>query len=687
MISLFTLSLLVLTTSAFAVGSDEISLKHKKWLEEEVVYIITAEEKKAFRKLESEELRDKFIDIFWQKRDPTPGTLQNEFKDEHYKRIEYTNKYFGPRGRDNGWRTERGRIYIMLGEPKERKEYSNNSIVYPSEIWFYSADGRIPGVSFFYMIFFKRSGAGDFEIYHPHIDGPEALTSYSGLGKGKQHALQYLSILDAELGRAAISLNPLDPGGSLSSEILLGKIDNYPETAFDGRWATEFLESKGKVDVSYSFKPLNVNSMSLLFVPPDGRQQLHYALLLRPDDIEIGQHEDQYYSAFEFTPTIATEDGTIIFENSVTTEFAWGKDEFAKYKNTPLLFTDVIPIIPGEYSFTLRVRNKVSRTYFYRTKTITVPATGSDKFMLSDLILNYEYEKADISGGNTIPFRFFNVQYKPSSTNEFAEFENIHVFFQLFYPPPTEKGSAVGDIKFDFNIYSDDKLAKQLDHIVMRDRLNTKGILYVSRQLPLSGLEDGDYRLEVKAYDNKGGFATARSILLSIRQPKSIPRPVILTLHQNIYMSGPDMLLMRAKELLATGQNESGIQELTEVLRQDPEHVDTALLLSQTFLDEEKFDEAFQTARSVEKIEPNNRKLVLLLARASVGRGKTSRAIGYYERLLFLNPEDYEVLNEVADLYFKTGRQDKGIERLKKSLDVNPNQPDIQSKLAEMSSQ
>ncbi len=96
---------------------QELSKTYKKWLDEDVVYIISDEERKAFKQLSNDEERDQFIEAFWQRRDPTPDTEENEFKEEHYRRIEYANEHF-PAGIP-GWKTDRGRIYIMYGPADE----------------------------------------------------------------------------------------------------------------------------------------------------------------------------------------------------------------------------------------------------------------------------------------------------------------------------------------------------------------------------------------------------------------------------------------------------------------------------------------------------------------------------------------------------------------------------------------
>ena len=95
----------------------ELGKTYRKWLDEDVVYIITDEERAAFRQLSNDEERDNFIEAFWQRRDPTPDTEENEYKEEHYQRIAYANEHFA--AGVPGWKTDRGRIYIMYGKPDE----------------------------------------------------------------------------------------------------------------------------------------------------------------------------------------------------------------------------------------------------------------------------------------------------------------------------------------------------------------------------------------------------------------------------------------------------------------------------------------------------------------------------------------------------------------------------------------
>ncbi|MGE5081946.1 MAG: GWxTD domain-containing protein, partial [Acidobacteriota bacterium] len=111
---------------------QELSKPYKKWLDEDVAYIITDEERAAFKQLSNDEERDNFIEAFWQRRDPTPDTEENEFKEEHYQRIAYANEHFA--AGVPGWKTDRGRIYIVFGKADEVESHpSGGSYERPME--------------------------------------------------------------------------------------------------------------------------------------------------------------------------------------------------------------------------------------------------------------------------------------------------------------------------------------------------------------------------------------------------------------------------------------------------------------------------------------------------------------------------------------------------------------------------
>ncbi len=158
---------------------NELSKTYRKWLDEDVRWIITDEEQKAFMLLSNDEERDQFIEAFWQRRDPTPDTEENEFKEEHYRRIAYANEHYA--AGIPGWKTDRGRIYIVFGPADEvdshpsggayerpQEEGGGETSTYPFETWRYR---YIEGIGQEIMVeFVDTCMCGD---YHMTMDRSE----------------------------------------------------------------------------------------------------------------------------------------------------------------------------------------------------------------------------------------------------------------------------------------------------------------------------------------------------------------------------------------------------------------------------------------------------------------------------------------------------------------------------------
>ena len=169
---------------------QEVSGSYKKWLDEDVRWIITDEERSAFRQLSNDEERDQFIEAFWQRRDPTPDTIENEFKEEHYRRIAYANEHFA--AGIPGWKTDRGRMYIMWGPADEVESHPSggtydrpveegggSTTTYPWETWRWR---YLEGIGENIILeFVDPSGSGE---YHLTMDPSEkdALLHVPGAG-------------------------------------------------------------------------------------------------------------------------------------------------------------------------------------------------------------------------------------------------------------------------------------------------------------------------------------------------------------------------------------------------------------------------------------------------------------------------------------------------------------------------
>src|SRR5713101_6175264 len=311
--------------------------RYRDWLKKDAVYIITNEEQDAFLSLTADDARDRFIERFWEIRNPTPGSPENSYKNEHYRRIEYATQYFGDAATTEGWRTDMGRIYITLGEPAQRQKLLGLQKITPMEIWFYSnANPALP--PFFYVIFYRRDPTDEFRLYSPSSDGPEKLIT-AEVGPTRMSALKILSDgAGRDVARETLSLVPDEPVDvqtgriSLQSDVMLATIKNLANNPVSLR----ALETHRHLleDVSHRIvlgdEFLDVLTVALRDAAGD--MNLHYVLRLKkPEDFSVAEtSKGGYYYSVLMAVKVHTADGKLIFGDEKKIANNVDSDDFEK---------------------------------------------------------------------------------------------------------------------------------------------------------------------------------------------------------------------------------------------------------------------------------------------------------------------------------------------------------------------
>ena len=203
----------------------ELKKAYKDWLDKDVTYIITDEERKAFKKLATDDERERFIEEFWRRRDPDPDTDENEFKEEYYERIAYANEHFA--SGIPGWKTDRGRIWIMYGKPDgtethpmggmyDRPSYEGggSTSTYPFETWFYR---YLAGVgSGIEIEFVDPTGSGEYRIArNPNEKDALLMIPGAGLTLSEQLGLSNKGDRISGIGGIGIEQLPARAGQSI----------------------------------------------------------------------------------------------------------------------------------------------------------------------------------------------------------------------------------------------------------------------------------------------------------------------------------------------------------------------------------------------------------------------------------------------------------------------------------------
>lgn len=167
-------SLVLIAATGFAIAKSSTVVQNgptpqsvwEEWVNEDVAYIISPEEKAAFERLRTDDERQHFVGQFWDRRNPTPGSAVNAFKQEHYRRLAFANEHFA--SNVPGWQTDRGRIYIVNGPPDEIDAYpASAGTPTGRELWRYR---KHDGTFTFEVMFKDASGNGDYRLQSRIID-------------------------------------------------------------------------------------------------------------------------------------------------------------------------------------------------------------------------------------------------------------------------------------------------------------------------------------------------------------------------------------------------------------------------------------------------------------------------------------------------------------------------------------
>jgi len=503
----------LLASSALAFGAKKVQLapKYKEWLGMDAKYIISADEKDAFLRLPDDATRDKFIQDFWEARNPTPGAPNNPYKDDHYRRIAYANQYFGHETGTPGWRTEMGRIYIQLGEPAQKGMYLGYNKLRQMQIWFYqNANHALP--PFFYVVFFRPDPSSDYKLYSPYMDGPEKLVTTDPGSR-----IESLNIIKAQAGdevaRTALSLLPDEPVDfinaqpSLTSDVMLATIRNLPNNDYTKReiqQRRELLESTShRVIVGEEF-------LDALVVPlrdKEGNINLHYVLRLhRPEDFSLGESKDRrYYYTLDLTARLLTSDGKLIYTQERHTTDYVTPIQFEKVKHESLAYEGKLPITPGKYKVEFTLTDALKRTGYRAAREVRVPEPPQHGMVVSDVVAFASSAIQGPTGGIQGPFTLAGVKFDPmlGSQLDLAPGIDLKLFYQV-WAPPADPNALQGKkllVEYGYGRPGVRGDSKTIQDEIPRAQFDSSGSVANGKKISLTNAAPGNYHMSVTVTD------------------------------------------------------------------------------------------------------------------------------------------------------------------------------------------
>ena len=490
--------------SALSAAAQKLPERYKTWLETEVIYIISKEERDLFLRLASDADRDKYIEQFWQRRDPTPGTPENEFKDEHYKRIRYANMYFGGEWNTDGWRTDRGKIYIIMGPPASRQQHVSGGQIYPMELWFYNNPNEPSLPPFFYVLFYQKDGISDFRLYSPYLDGPTKLVRAAGAENRPDRAYRFLRDYNVELARASLTLIPGEPvdvesGPSLTSDSMLRKLINIADDKFHKQRIG--LTAQLQQDVSVRLIPdeSNLQAVAVPITDVNGETYLHYALQTSdPTTFALGRYKDQLYLAMEAHVKVV-DSATKKVVREVTREATayFGDKEAEGVVAKPVSFEDRLPLPAGNYQVEFGLLNRLNRIYSRASATVQVPVAAQGISLGKPVLVSTCQPAANLVS----PFVFGKFRCGVAARNwvRAGQSASLNVLFPVSIRPGSER-SKVPPLTVQYTVGRLDRAVapRTIEDRLDPSRFDAKGDLYVGKSIPLAELPEGNYILAIQ---------------------------------------------------------------------------------------------------------------------------------------------------------------------------------------------
>jgi GWxTD domain-containing protein len=491
---------------------QEVSGSYKKWLNEDVAYIITDEERAAFKQLSNDEERDSFIEAFWQRRDPTPDTVENEFKEEHYRRIAYANEHYA--AGIPGWKTDRGRMYIVYGQPDEieshpsggtyerpMEEGGGETSTFPFEQWRYR---YIEGIGQEVIIeFVDACMCGE---YHMTLDRSEkdalkytpngGLTLYEQMGMASKTDRFTHGGLE-QLGTSPFS-NDLQTKQFDRLEQFY-KLQKPPEVKFKD------LEEVVSHKINVNLMPFDVRAD---FVRVTGDTVLvPVTVQVKNRDVTFQNKDGVQRGTVNIFGRVTTLTGKIAqtFEDTVQVDVP--AELLPKVTENSSVYWKALPLRPGRYRFDIVVKDVNGDRVGTWSKGVIVPEYNDDKLSASSLIVADLMEPVAAKNVGTGNFVIGSMKVRPrvppadGKPIVFKRNQKLNFWMQVYnlgVDDKTHKASAT--VEYDvFNAATNKAVVHTIEST---DQMGNVGDqVTLQKTLSAANLDPGIYRIQIKVDD------------------------------------------------------------------------------------------------------------------------------------------------------------------------------------------
>jgi GWxTD domain-containing protein len=484
----------------------ELAGPWKKWLSEDVLYIITDEEKQGFKRLKTDEERQEFVEQFWLRRDPTPDTEENEYKEEHYRRIAYANDHYA--SGIPGWKTDRGMIYIKYGAPDEIdshpsggsyerpiEEGGGETSTYPFEDWRYR---YIEGAGTNVIIeFVDQTMSGE---YHISLDPEEkdALLYVPGAGLTLS---EQMGMADKTQRFSRTDGTHLGTGNTPLPESMneFTRLEQYANLMKAPAIKFKDLDAVVSSNIKYNTLPMSVRTDYIRVT--DSTVYANVMVQFKNSDLNYATKDKISKATVNIYGRITTLTRRSVnwFEDTVNAEIP--SEMLQQAMNGSQIYSKRIPLAPGTYRMNIVAKDTVGNTMNTFEMALNVPHYDEDQLAASSVILADQLERVPTNSIGTGQFVIRSSKVRPRIANVFKQNETMGIyteFYNLGMDDKTKK--PAGNIEYDV-VNSDNKTVMTQTEDLTTIPNASSFLVTVEKKLPLRSLPPGRYTLKLKMDD------------------------------------------------------------------------------------------------------------------------------------------------------------------------------------------
>ena len=487
----------------------ELMTPYKKWLDEDVGYIITDEERTTFKRLQNDEEREQFIENFWLRRDPTPDTVENEFKEEHYRRIAYANEHFA--SGIPGWKTDRGRIYITFGPPDERDEHptggtyerppeegGGETTTFPFEDWRYR---YIEGIGNDIIVeFVDPTMTGE---YHMTMDPSEkdALARVPGAGLSLLEQMG-LSDKSQRFNNTDGTLLPAPIGGQTANMNQFERLDKFTKLQKPPAVKFKDLEAVVNSRVTYNILPMKVQAD--YFPVTDSSVLTNVTIQFDNKDLQFQAKAGVQHATVNILGHITTMTRRVVntFEDTVTVDSP--PDMLQAFAQRKSLYQKTVPLMPGTYRLNIVAKDVVGGNLNNYEMALNVPRMDEDKLASSTLVVADMIEKVPTKSIGAGQFVIGDSKVRPRMGNAFKRDEKMGIYLKAYnFEADETTHKPAGQVEYELTRNgSNDKVFDFTEDVTKIPGASASQIT-IEKLLPLKDLAPGQYTLHLKITDVK----------------------------------------------------------------------------------------------------------------------------------------------------------------------------------------